>query len=61
MPASSKVASGGAAEFYNGSIAAAFEAYRNESGLLIGKRDLSLHHGEWVTPVNATYRGKHTV
>jgi len=54
-----KVATGGAAEFYNGSIADAFDAYRRESGLLITRDDLRLHHGEWVEPVSTTYRGKH--
>ena len=52
------VASGGAAEFYNGSIARAFADYSAESGLLITAEDLRLHHGEWVTPVSTTYRGK---
>ena len=56
-----KVARGGAAEFYNGSIAAAFDAYRDVSGLQIGSEDLRLHHGEWVEPVSTTYRGKHRI
>ena len=55
-----KVASGGAAEFYNGSIAKAFDAYRAESGLLVTSDDLRHHHGEWVEPVSTTYRSKST-
>jgi len=56
-----KVAEGGANEFYNGSIAREFDAYHNVSGLRITSDDLRAHHGEWVTPVSTTYRGKHRI
>ena len=56
-----KVAHGGAAEFYNGSIAKEFDAYRSVSGLLVTSDDLRRHHGEWVDPVSTTYRDKYQV
>ena len=55
------MAKGGANEFYNGSIAAALDAYREVSGLRLTKEDYRLHHGEWVEPVSTTYRGKHRI
>lgn len=53
------VQAGGAEEFYNGSVAAAYEAYRNISGLQLTTEDFAAHHGEWVDPVSTTYRDEY--
>lgn len=45
--------------FYNGSIAAAIDAFRSVGGTHITARDLSEHHGQWVEPVNTTYRERY--
>jgi gamma-glutamyltranspeptidase/glutathione hydrolase len=57
-----KVQQGGCQEFYNGSIAAAYEAYSKVSGLNIKKTDMAEHHGQWIEPgtiPNTTYRGSY--
>jgi len=56
-----KVQQGGAHEFYNGSIAKAYEAYSSSSGLRLRAADFAAHRGEWVTPVNTTYRDKYRI
>ena len=55
------VQKGGASEFYNGSVARAYAAYANISGLNLRLQDFAAHHGEWVTPVSTTYRDVHRV
>ena len=55
------VAAGGAAEFYNGSVAAAILASASDNGLLLTAEDFRTHHGEWVEPVGVSYRDKYTV
>ena len=57
----SKVAGGGCEEFYNGSIAQAYVDYAKDSGLRLTAEDFAQHHGEWVTPYNATYRDEYMV
>ena len=56
-----KVASGGCNEFYNGSVADAYVAYASQSGLRLTKKDFADHHGEWITPVNTTYRNDYMI
>ena len=56
-----KVANGGCQEFYNGSIAAAYEKAAATTGLRLTRKDFAEHHGEWVEPVSATYRGEHKI
>lgn len=51
------VQSGGCQEFYNGSIAARIAAFAAEVGIPLQADDFASHHGEWVDPVNASYRG----
>ena len=55
------VATGGAAAFYNGTVAAAYEAYGKVSGLQLTAADFAAHHGEWVEPVSTTYRDDYEV
>ena len=55
------VAAGGAAAFYNGTVAAAYEAYGKVSGLQLTAADFAAHHGEWVEPVSTSYRDDYEV
>jgi gamma-glutamyltranspeptidase/glutathione hydrolase len=57
-----KIANGGCDEFYNGTIAKAFDAFGAVSGTNIKMADLSAHHGQWVEPgtiPNVTYRERY--
>eukprot|EP01062_Namystynia_karyoxenos_P080307 TRINITY_DN8627_c0_g1_i1.p1 TRINITY_DN8627_c0_g1~~TRINITY_DN8627_c0_g1_i1.p1 ORF type:complete len:686 (+),score=239.49 TRINITY_DN8627_c0_g1_i1:80-2059(+) len=56
-----KVAAGGCEEFYNGSVARAYAEYAKESGLRLTEEDFAKHHGEWVDPLNSTYREEYMV
>jgi len=55
------VATGGAAEYYNGSVAKEILASAEQNGLLLTQEDFSSHHGEWVDPIGVTYREQHTI
>lgn len=50
------IAEEGCEGFYNGSVAEAIDAFSAASGLRITKEDMATHQGEWVDPVNTTYR-----
>jgi len=50
------VADGGCEAFYNGTVAAQLAAYGETVGLFLGAEDLAAHHGDFVEPVNVTYR-----
>ena len=52
-----RLAEGGRAAFYEGSIAAAIDATVRELGGYLSAEDLAAHRGEWVEPVSTTYRG----
>ncbi|MDP1661171.1 MAG: gamma-glutamyltransferase [Phycisphaerales bacterium] len=52
-----KIASEGRAGFYRGDIPARVEAYIKEQGGVLAAVDFASHHGEWVEPVSANYRG----
>ena len=55
------VAQGGAAAYYNGSVAAEILASAAQTGLLLTAEDFRTHHGEWVEPVGVTYRENYTI
>eukprot|EP00755_Sulcionema_specki_P020813 Sspe_Gene.72853::Locus_43662_Transcript_1_1_Confidence_1.000_Length_2056::g.72853::m.72853/K00681/ggt; gamma-glutamyltranspeptidase / glutathione hydrolase len=55
------VAKGGCQEFYNGSIAGKIAEFSKVAGTKITAQDLAKHRGEWVTPVNSTYRGDYMI
>ncbi|HEX8919449.1 MAG TPA: gamma-glutamyltransferase [Chloroflexota bacterium] len=52
-----KIARGGAAEFYKGSIAREIAASLQAIGGLLDEEDLSTHESQWVKPIKAPYRG----
>lgn len=52
-----KIAKGGRAEFYRGSIAKSIDAFMKSQGGFLTYDDLARHHSEWVDPVFTTYRG----
>lgn len=55
------IADGGCDAFYKGAIAEELVRFSAVSGLHITASDLALHTGEWVTPVNTTYRNTTTL
>ncbi len=52
-----RLASGGADEFYKGSIARELAAYSKSVGGYISERDLYEHKSDWIEPVSTSYRG----
>ena len=52
-----RIAEGGAAEFYQGSIADEIVAYSEANGGYFTKRDFAEHTADWVEPVTTSYRG----
>lgn len=52
-----KIAAEGRDGFYRGEIPARIEAYMKEQGGVLAASDFAGHHGEWVEPVSANYRG----
>ncbi|MFD2617255.1 gamma-glutamyltransferase [Terrilactibacillus laevilacticus] len=42
--------------FYKGEVAQAIVSYLQGQGGLLTEEDFASHHGEWVTPISATYR-----
>ena len=55
------IAVSGCDAFYSGPLAVALVSNARVSGHHITAADLAAHVGEWVTPVNTTYRGRVTV
>ncbi len=51
------IASGGRDAFYEGEIAEVIDAYFRRLGGWLSRADLVAHHGEWVEPRSANYRG----
>lgn len=51
------IASGGADDFYKGSVAAAILAKSKKLGGLMSAEDLASFEPEWVKPISTTYRG----
>ncbi|MDA7980714.1 MAG: gamma-glutamyltransferase [Pirellulales bacterium] len=52
-----RIAEGGAAEFYQGSIADEIVAFSRANGGYFTKRDFTEHTADWVEPVSTNYRG----
>jgi gamma-glutamyltranspeptidase/glutathione hydrolase len=52
-----KIADGGRDAFYKGEIARTIDAYFKANGGFLSYEDMASHHGEWVEPVSANYRG----
>ncbi len=52
-----RIAQGGAAEFYQGSIADEIVAFSQANGGYFSKRDFAEHTSDWVEPVSTNYRG----
>lgn len=52
-----RIARGGAAEFYHGSIADEIVAFSQANGGYFSKRDFAEHAANWVEPVSTSYRG----
>lgn len=52
-----KIAAEGRNGFYRGEIPARIEVYMKEQGGVLAASDFASHHGEWVEPVSANYRG----
>ncbi|MEM6472456.1 MAG: gamma-glutamyltransferase [Planctomycetota bacterium] len=52
-----KIASGGANEFYQGSIAEELVRYSEQQGGFLSAKDLAEHKADWVEPVSVDYRG----
>ena len=44
--------------FYNGTVAAAVASLAESAGLKVTTADFVAHNGEWVTPLNTTYRDR---
>jgi len=51
------VADGGSAAFYQGEIGRAIAQVAQQAGGALSESDLAEHHGEWVDPISASYRG----
>ncbi|MEZ5500399.1 MAG: gamma-glutamyltransferase [Steroidobacteraceae bacterium] len=51
------LASAGRDAFYKGPIARSIAKYMREQGGFLDAEDFAGHHGEWVQPVSASYRG----
>jgi len=51
------VADGGSAAFYQGEIGRAIAQVAQQAGGVLSESDLAEHHGEWVDPISASYRG----
>lgn len=52
-----KIATGGREAFYQGEIARTIASYMKDQGGFLSYEDLAQHHGNWVDPVSANYRG----
>lgn len=52
-----KIAKGGRAEFYRGSIARSIADFMKSQGGFLTYDDMSRHRSEWIEPVSTTYRG----
>ena len=53
---------GGCAAFYEtGPIPDALAALAGTAGIKFSREDLRAHAGEWVTPINTTYRGRYVL
>lgn len=52
-----KIAKGGRAEFYRGSIARSIADFMKSQGGFLTFDDMSRHRSEWIEPVSTTYRG----
>ena len=52
-----KIAAGGRDAFYKGEIARKIVEYSKEQDGFFSVEDFENHHGEWVEPVSANYRG----
>jgi gamma-glutamyltranspeptidase/glutathione hydrolase len=55
------IATGGCDAFYKGPIASAIVASAATNGLHLTLDDFASHEGEWVTPINVTYRERYNV
>ena len=51
------LAAGGREAFYKGAIAKTMDAYFRRIGGDLRLEDFAAHHGEWVDPISANYRG----
>ncbi|GGK37854.1 gamma-glutamyltransferase [Deinococcus malanensis] len=52
-----RIAQSGAADFYDGELAAQIDAHARATGGLLRAEDLAAHQSEWVKPIGAAYQG----
>lgn len=53
----SEIAQYGRDHFYQGSIAEEISGFLQKEGSILQYEDLANHHGDWVEPINGSYRG----